>query len=377
MSLFELSEEQEALVGLATDIATRSFKDKALTWQFTDEAPWKNIEILREAGLVGLTIDPEYGGGGRSPVDALLVTEAISSVCPTTGSLANSLDLGPVGIVNFLGSEEQKATYLPQLLAGTMRPCIALSEPEAGSELTALRTAARIEGDTCVINGQKVFSSGADKGDVYFVYVRFGPGPAGIGAVIVERDTPGLTVGTARHHMSGDTWAPLYFDDCRVPASNVLPLKNGFKDLISIYSLERTAAAAKCIGIAQCAMNMALEHAKTRVQFGQPIADFQGIRWKFADMAIRLDAARLLTYRAVSNATDGRPVRKEASMAKVAATEAAGFVCDESIQILGGGGISMETGLEWLYRLARGYRVAGGTSEIHRNMIAKEVLAGR
>lgn len=374
---FSLSEEQAQIVALARDIATREFKAHAFEWRLTNARPTENLRRLREAGLLGMTIPEQYGGGGRTPLESMLVTEAIGSVCPTTAAFANVYDLGPTGTINYLGSPEQKAWLLPRFARGELEPSIAVTEPEAGSSMAGLRTTGRIEGDRCIINGGKIFTSRADVADIFLVYVRFGEGMKNIGAVIVERGTPGFSIGPANHHMSGDTWAPLYFDNCSVPAANVLPTARGYGDLIAIYSIERTAAAAKCLGIAQCALDRAIEYAQVRRQFGQPIARFQGLRWKFADMALRLEGARLLAYRAAANAQDGRPSRKESSMAKLAASEAACFVCDEAMQILGAMGMSVEAGMEWLYRLARGYRIAGGTSEIHRNMIADAVLEGK
>jgi alkylation response protein AidB-like acyl-CoA dehydrogenase len=377
MLSFSLSGEQEAIVSLARDLAQKEFKAKAFEWRLSNARPVENLKRLRDVGLLGMTIPVEYGGGGRTPLESMLVTEAISSVCPTTAAFANVYDLGPTGTISYLGSPEQKAWLLPKFARGELEPSIAVTEPEAGSSMSGLRTTGRMEGDRCIINGGKIFTSRADAADIFLVYVRFGEGSKNIGAVIVERGTPGFSIGPANHHMSGDTWAPLYFDQCSVPAGNVVPVAKGYSDLIAIYSIERTAAAAKCLGIAQCALDRAVEYAHTRRQFGQPIAQFQGLRWKFADMALRLESARLLTYRAAANAQNGRPSRKESSMAKLAASEAACFVCDEAMQVLGAMGMSVEVGMEWLYRLARGYRVAGGTSEIHRNMIADAVLDGR
>lgn len=374
MSLL-LNEEQKSLVELAKTIARESFPSKVIPWSAREDLPWAELKIARDAGLVALSVPEEYGGGGRSPVDSILLIEALSSVAPEIANFINIFDLGPLGILNFLGSDAQKSKYLRRFVEGELVPAIGLTEPGAGTALTSLSTRAVVSGDKVVINGRKIFTSYSPVADVFFVYVRFGEGPRGIGAVIVERGDPGFEIGATQRYMSGEPWAPLYFDECEIPADRILPLKEGFKDLISIYSLERTAAAAKCVGLAQLAFDRALQQANSRQQFGQRIGDFQGIQWKIADMATRIEAARLLTYRAAHNAVNGRPVRYESSMAKLAASEAACYVCDETIQIFGGMGISVDGDVEWMYRLARGYRVAGGTSEIHRTMIGKDILA--
>jgi alkylation response protein AidB-like acyl-CoA dehydrogenase len=375
LTFFALDDEQQALVDLARTIASENFSAKEGHWSTRAELPWAELKIARDAGLVALSVPEEYGGGGRSPIDSILLVEALTSVAPATAAFINLFDLGPAGILTFLGSPDQKDKYLRRLVAGELLPAIGLTEPEAGTALTSLKTRAVVDGDRCTINGRKIFTSFSPVADIFFVYVRFGEGNRDIGAVIVERDDPGFEVGAIQRYMSGEPWAPLYFDNCTVPTDRILPLKEGFKDLISIYSIERTAAAAKCVGIAQFAFERALRHANQREQFGRKIGDFQGIQWKIADMATRIESARMLTYRAADNAVNGRPVRYESSMAKLAASEAACYVCDETIQIFGGTGISVDGEIEWLYRLARGYRVAGGTSEIHRTMIGKDFLA--
>jgi len=372
---FTMTPEQAEIVHLTDEIVARErFAEHAFDHYRSGEAPSHNLDVLRNSGLLGLSVAQQYGGGGLTPYEALLATEKVTSACPITGTIMNGCDLGPTGILNQHGTPEQKQKYLRQLSQAHQRVSISLTEPGAGSQLTALQTRAEVVGDECIITGDKVFCSGADKADLFFVYVRFGPKTEDIGAVIVERNTANFEIGPTYTHMSGSRWAPLHFDKCAIPTSNILPLENGFRDLIGTYNLERAGAAIKAIGVAARAMTFAKEHVQTRTQFGQPLSDFQGVRWKFADMELKLEAARLLTYRAVANAVDGRPSRHESSLAKVAASEAANFICDEAIQVCGATGVQVEVGLEWLYRLARVTRIAGGASEVHRNIIAKSVL---
>lgn len=373
--MFGLSEDQVDLIAASRTLALDKFKAKAMQWHRTSEYPAENIAALRDAGLLGLCAPKLVGGGGRSEFDALLVLDAIGSVCPTTAAAMNVFDVGPLSILTKHGSAAQQEKYIPRMLNGELRLSIALTEPDAGSELTGLKTSGRVDGSEVLLNGVKVFSSGANAADVFLVYVRFGPKLSDIGAVIVEKGSPGLVTGPTRTFMSGSTWAELRFEDCRVPIENILPLENGFKDLILTYNMERLGAVAKSLGIAECARTRAQEYVLSRHQFGGPLWDQQGLRWKFADMEMRIESARLLMMKAAANAVDGNPSRIESSMAKLAASEAASFVCDEAIQVCGGTGFDEESGLPWLYGLARSYRIAGGASELHRNMIAKDQLA--
>jgi alkylation response protein AidB-like acyl-CoA dehydrogenase len=284
---------------------------------------------------------------------------------------------GPPTFLAKWGTEDQKARYIPGIVAGTTAASISLTEPEAGTDLTALRTAAKVVGDECVLNGLKIFCSNAQLADWFLVFVRFGPGAAGIGAVIVDRDTPGFTISPSHAHMSGKPWSELFFDDAVIPAANVLFDGNGFSRLLASYSLERCAAGAYVLGIAQLALDLAVEYVEQRTQFGRPIADFQFVQGHLSDMYLALEQARLLVYTAASVGETGVASRRISSAAKVAATEAACLVTDRAMQLHGGGGMSQDLPLEWLYRLVRPYTVAGGTSDIHRSMIASELVGRR
>jgi alkylation response protein AidB-like acyl-CoA dehydrogenase len=212
--------------------------------------------------------------------------------------------------------------------------------------------------------------------DHILLFCRFGPGTGGIGAVILDRDTPGLTISKPHHHMGGNMWHELFLDNAAVPRENVLFEGNAFRKLMGSYSLERTAAGAWSLGVAQAAFEMACDYANERKQFGRPIAEFQLVQGRIADMWLRLEQARWLVYKACVDA-DGTASRLESSMAKVAGTEAAVYVTDQAMQMFGASGMSQEMPLEWMYRMVRPYMVAGGTSDIHRVMIASEVLQRR
>ena len=251
-----------------------------------------------------------------------------------------------------------------------------IDHPGAGTALTDLATRASIDGKVCRITGSKTFCSNAGVNDHILLFCRFGAGTSGIGAVILDRDTPGLTISKAHHHMGGTPWHELFLDDAEIPLENVLFPGNAFRKLMGSYSLERTAAGAWVLGVAQAAFELARDYSMERQQFGRPICEFQMVQTRLADMYLRLEQARWLVYKACVDA-DGTASRLESSAAKVAATEAAVFVTDQAMQMFGASGMSQEMPLEWMHRMVRPYTVAGGTSDIHRSMIASEVLGRR
>jgi alkylation response protein AidB-like acyl-CoA dehydrogenase len=374
---FSFSEEQQEIWDLLTKVAIERLRPKAFERRFTMERPADNLRLLGELGILGIALPKEVGGEGRPEADAILALERIAWGCPLTGEFALGSAAGPSIFIAKWGSDYQKQTFLPSVINGSASCAISLTEPEAGSALTDLRTAAKIHGDVCVINGQKTFCSMAGDSEWILVFVRFGEGTDGIGAVIVDKNAPGFTVGVQRRHMSGASWHDLIFNNTEVPVQNILFDSGGFRKLMSSYSMERCAGAAWALGVAQIAMDMAVEYANSRKQFGRPISDFQFVQGPLADMYIRLESARLMLYRAVVGADRGLPTRLESSAAKVVATEAAVFVTDRAMQIHGGGGMSEDLPLEWLYRYVRPLLVASGTSDIHRSMIASEVLGRR
>lgn len=374
---FDLDEDSREIRDLARRVAIERLRPTAFERRHTYEFPGENMKLLGELGLLGLCLPEEYGGGGRPELDAVLVIEQLAWGCPVTGARAVMAMTGPCSFIAKFGSEKQKKRYIPPVCAGEERWSISLTEPQAGSALTDMTTRAEIVGDECVINGGKTFCGAAADSDHILVFVRFGPGVSGIGAVIVHRNTPGLTMSPRHEFMSGSSWYELFFDDAVVPASDVLFDGDGMRKLLSAYSLERTATGALCLGIAQIAMDMSIEYAEQRHQFGRPISDFQMIQDKLARMYIKLESARLLTYRAIARSANGLPSRIDSSAAKVAATVAATEVCHEALQIHGAAGMTREMPLEWLYRIVRPYQVAGGTTEIHLSMVAAELIGRR
>jgi hypothetical protein len=322
---------------------------------------------------MGMTVPVQYGGQGRALLDVVLVIEQVARACGVTGRLLVDSNLGPVGAIVHLGTEAQKQKYLPRVVRGD-KPAIAITEHGAGSAASELETRAERDGDAWVLTGTKRWITGAGVSRTYVVLCRFDgiPGSAGIGALIVEADTPGLAV-TRRERAMGMRGIPegeVVFDRCRVPGDNLLSPAGGFKRLMSAYNGQRLGAATVALGLAQGALEAAVRYAGERQQFGRPIGHFQGLRWMVADMALQVEAARQLIYRAAANAGHGLPDMIEAAMAKTLASETAMRVTNEALQIFGASGYSRDLPLERMVRDARMFTIGGGTVQMMRNVIA-------
>jgi alkylation response protein AidB-like acyl-CoA dehydrogenase len=370
---FPLTTEQEALQAHARALADAEFRERAAHWDEREEYPWENVKQLVAAGLMGMAIPAAYGGKGRAVLDVILVIEQIARCCGVTGRLMVDSNLGPVGAIVHHGSEGQKQKYLPRVIQGD-KPAIAITESGAGSAAADLTTRAERDGDAWVLSGTKRWITGAGVSRTYVVFCRFDgiPGAAGIGALIVDAETPGLAV-TRRERAMGMRGIPegeVVFDHCRVPAEDLLLPAGGFKRLMSAYNGQRLGAAAVALGLAQGALEAAVQHARTREQFGRPIGRFQGLRWMVADMALQVDAARQLVYRAAANAGHGLPDMVEAAMAKIQASETAVRVTNDALQIFGASGYSRDLPLERMVRDARMFTIGGGTVQMMRNLVA-------
>jgi hypothetical protein len=370
---FPLTPEQAALQARVRALADAAFRDRAARWDEREEYPWDNVKQLVDEGLMGMAIPPEYGGQGRSLLEVVLAIEAVARVCGVTGRLLVDSNLGPVGVLVHHGTEAQKRQYLPRVLAGD-KPAIAITEPDAGSAASDLATTATRDGDGFRLDGTKRWITGAGVSRTYVVFCRFDgrPGAAGVGAVIVEADTPGLRV-TRRERamgMRGIPEAEVVLDRCRVPAENLVLGPGGFKRLMAAYNGQRLGAATVALGLAQGALELAVRHAGTRLQFGRPIGHFQGLRWLVADMGIQVEAARQLIYRAAANAGHGLPDMTEAAVAKTFASEMAVRVTSDALQVFGASGYSRDLPLERMVRDARMFTIAGGTVQMLRNVVA-------
>jgi alkylation response protein AidB-like acyl-CoA dehydrogenase len=375
---FELTAEQSALRARARELADGVFAARAARWDEREEYPWDNVKDLAAAGFMGMTIPREYGGGDRPLLDVVLVIEEIARACGVTGRIVVEGNLGVVGALRAYGTEAQKRRYFPWVLEGE-KPAIAITEPEAGSAATDLLTRAEDVPEGWRVSGHKRYITGAGTSRLYLVYARFGgrAGADGIGGVFVERETPGFRIGR-REFMMGLRGIPegeLHFEGCVVPRENLLVGPgDGFKKLMRAYNGQRLGAATVALGLAQGAYERALAYSTERRQFGRPIADFQGLRWKLADMSVKLDAARLLIHRAAARADRGFPDALEAAKAKTFTAETAQAVTSEALQIHGAAGYGRSLPLERMVRDARMFAIGGGTLEMMRNLIADGLL---
>ena len=330
---------------------------------------------------MGMTIPREHGGVDRPLLDVVLVIEEIARACGVSARIVVEGNLGVVGALRAYGTEAQKRRYFAWVLEGE-KPAIAISEPAAGSAATDLVTRADETGAGFRLTGHKCWITGAGTSRLYLVYARFGErsGAEGIGGVFVERDTPGFRIGR-RELMMGLRGIPegeLHFDGCDVPRDNLLVgAGEGFKKLMRAYNGQRLGAATVALGVAQGAYEKALAYAAQRKQFGHAIGDFQGIRWKLADMAIKLDAARLLIHRSAARAGRDFPDALEAAKAKTFAAETAQEVTSQALQIHGAAGYGRSLPLERMVRDARMFAIGGGTLEMMRNLIADRLLPTR
>ncbi|SCG71984.1 acyl-CoA dehydrogenase family protein [Micromonospora inositola] len=375
-----LSDEQRELVRWASEFAESKLAAEAMLRQDRDSpAEWQNhSSFLAQQGLLGLSLPEQYGGGGLKRLDALLVVEAVSRVCPYSGAIVRWTVGGPSAFIAELANPELKAAYLPDIARGAAAISVAMTEPDAGTASSDLTSRAVHTNGQYTITGSKIFITLADRATAFVVYCRFveAGGDAGVGAIIVNRDAPGLRVGERIEWMGGNVY-PLYLDDVVVDEAQVLISPQGSKDsykrLMQTYNVERLGGLFELLGIAQLALDKSVTYARERHQFGKPIASFQAVQLRLADMAMRLAAARLLTYKAASSADNGTVSRLDVSMARVTTTEMVQQVTSDAMHIHGGYGLTKEFGLEWLYRFTRHHTIAGGTSDIHRSMIASDL----
>ncbi|MFN3284997.1 MAG: acyl-CoA dehydrogenase [bacterium] len=377
---FALSEEHRLVQQTARDFATREILPVASRLDAEHRFPAEIVRGLAELGLMGVMVPEEYGGAGMDNVAYVLAMEEVARACASTAailSVNNSLVCDP--ILRY-GTEQQKRRYLPVLASGREIGCYCLTEPQAGSDAASLQTTARLDGDSWVLNGTKVFVTNAREAWVFIVYARTEPEPGarGISAFIVERDHPGISVGKVERKMGllASSTCEVLLQDCRVPRDNLLGARGeGFKVALSTLDGGRIGIAAQAVGIARAALEESVAYARERRQFGRPIAEFQAIQWKIADMATRIDAARLLTLRAAWLRDQGKRCTVEASMAKLAASETAMFAAHQGVQIFGGYGYIKDYPVERYFRDAKITEIYEGTSEIQRLVIARNLLA--
>ena len=374
---FHLSSEQIAFADALHKLGKDKLAPGALSRNHSPDYPWEIAELLSQQGLLGITLKEADGGMGGTLMDAVIAIQTIALYCPKSADIVQAGNFGPIRSFAEYATEDQKERYLPDLLAGKAVISLGMTEPDAGSAVTELTTnAKKVEGGY-LVNGSKVFSTHSPDAKVFLIYLRYGPGLDGIGSMLIERDTPGFEIGQPSSFMSGERWSQLYFADCFVPDKNVLLGPGGFKKQISGFNVERIGNASRSLALGRYTFLQAKEYAKNRTQFSRKIAEFQGIQWKFAEMATKLEAAQLLLYKAALNADSGLPSPYETAMAKLICNETGFNVANEALQIMGASGYSQENLVEYCVRRTRGWMIAGGSIEILKNRIAEEVLEMR
>jgi alkylation response protein AidB-like acyl-CoA dehydrogenase len=376
---FRPTEEQELLRRSVREFAEAEIRPHVMEWDEAQRFPMELLPKLASLGLMGIQLSEEYGGSAMSAVDYCICIEELARVCPAIAlSVAAHNGLCSSHIAMF-GSEAQKRQYLPRLVGGEVLGAWALTEAGAGSDAAGMRTTAVRQGECWIINGSKTFITHGRIGGVMVVMTITDPasGHRGISAFIVEHGTPGMSAGKKENKLgmrASDT-SEVIFQDCRVPASQMLGEEGqGFINTLQVLDAGRIGIAALAVGLAQGAYEAARQYARVRRQFGQPIAAFQAIQWKLANNATRIEAARLLTYRAAYLKDQGRRMTRESSMAKLYASEAAVAAADDCVQIHGGYGFVKDYPAEKFFRDVKLVTIGEGTSEIQRLVIARQLL---
>lgn len=379
----DLSPAEELLQRQARELAQRVMLPRAAETDRSESYPWYAVEALREQGWMGMTVPVAYGGRGASVMDAVLLIEEMAKVCAASGRIAVECNMGAVGAIMAYGSEAQKQLAAGLVLGGD-KPAICITEPEAGSAATEMRTTATRRSDgSYVLQGSKHWITGAGVSRLHLVFARViedGVAQGIAGFIVVGPDVPGMTI--RRLYAMGIRGVPeghVEFDGVVVPAEMKLVApggpERGFAALMTAYNAQRVGAATVALGVAQGAYELALAYVQQRQQFGRPIGEFQGLQWMLADMAIQLDAARALIYRAArSQGSGGFPDLFAAAKAKVLASEVAVKVTYDALQLHGAVGYGRERPLERMVRDARMFTISGGTAQVLRTQIASRLL---
>ena len=379
---FRLSAEQQELKDAARAFARAELPAIAAELEAGDTPPSHAlIRRYAELGFLGVNIPEAYGGLGLGALEALIILEEFAQISSAVAFPVFESCVGPVRAIERFGSESLKQRVVPAVCRGEVVVAVSMSEPDAGSALTDLKTTARLSGDRGVVNGTKRWCSGGGHADGYVVYCRLSdaPGPKGIGAVYVEKDTPGLSFGPHEQLMGfrGIPSSDLYFDNCEVSADNIVVPAGGFKKLMEAFDLERCGNATMSLGQASGALEDVVAYVQERQQFGKPIIDFQAVQLKLAEMRMKVDAARLLIYRAAANAEEGLPSVLESSLGKCFANTISREVTGDALQLMGAYGYSKAFPMERRLRDAWGWGIAGGAIDIQKTNIASAMVGRR
>jgi butyryl-CoA dehydrogenase len=379
---FTLSEEQKLLQETARRFAQQELPVLARELEADDRSvDPKWMKTYAEMGFFGINVPEQYGGQGMGHLEAVLVLEELAKISSAVAMPVFEGNFGPMAVLVHFAPEALKRRLLPQVCAGKLLIAVSMSEPDAGTALTDLKTRAELHDNKVVINGTKRWCSGAGHAQGYLVYCRMSdaPGAAGIGAVFVEKGTPGFSFGKREELMGfrGIETADMFFDNVELPASHVVLPAGSFGKLMAAFNLERCGNTTMSLGVAAGALDYALGYVQERRQFGKPIVEFQAVQLKLAEMALKVEASRLLLYRAVANAGQGLPSVLESSMAKCFANEIVREVAGAAMQLMGGYGYSKQFDMERRLRDAWGWGIAGGTIDVQKVNIASALVGRR
>ncbi|BBE35637.1 acyl-CoA dehydrogenase family protein [Sphingosinicella microcystinivorans] len=379
---FQLNEQQVELQEAARRFARETLPTLAQELEKTNQpVPHEMVKRYGGLGFLGINVDPAYGGLGLSNLEALLVVEEFAKISGAVAFPVFEACAGPVKAIERFGSETLKQRAIPPVCRGEAIIAISMSEAEAGTALTDLRTRGTIEGDTVVLNGAKRWCSGGGHADAYLVYCRLSdaPGAKGIGAVYVEKDTPGLSFGQPETLMGfrGVPSSDIYLEDVRVPLDNMVVPAGGFSKLMEAFDLERCGNATMSLAQAAAALEDVLEYVQERKQFGRALVEFQAVQIRLAEMKMKVEAARLLIHRAAANAANGHPSILDSSLAKCYANSISREVTGDAMQLMGAYGYSSEFAMERRLRDAWGWGIAGGAIDIQKVNIASAMVGRR
>ena len=379
---FRLTDQQIELRETARHFARAELPEIAKACEESAAPPSHDlIKRYAEMGFLGVNVPEEYGGLGLGNLEALLILEEFAKISSAVAFPIFESCVGPVRAIEHFGSDALKSRVVPAVCKGEAVVAIAMSEPDAGSALTDLKTRAVQRGDKVILNGMKRWCSGGGHADGYVVYVRMSddPGARGIGAVYVEKDAPGVTFGPQENLMGfrGVPSSDIFFDDAEVPAENIVVPAGGFKKLMEAFDLERCGNATMALGQASGALEGVLDYVQERQQFGKPIVEFQAVQMRLAEMQMKVEAARLLIHRVACNAQEGLPSILDSSVAKCYANEIAREVTGSAVQLMGAYGYSREYGMERRMRDAWGWGIAGGAIDIQKINIASAMVGRR
>jgi len=374
-----LTEEQKMIKELSRQIAEEKIRPHAQEYDEKEEFPWDMVKVMAESDLCGIYIPQEYGGMGGGALELCICVEELSRACGGTALVLAATALGTYPILLF-GSEEQKKKYLPDIAKGKKLSAFALTEAQAGSDASAIQTTARKEGDHYVLNGVKQWITNGGEADIYSVIAVTDrkKGARGISAFIVEKGTPGFEFGKKEKKLGirASATRELIFTDCKIPKENILGREGmGFIVAMKTFDNSRPGVAAQAVGIAQGAIDLALDYAKQRVQFGKSIASFQAIQFMLADMSTQVEAARALVYSVARMIDAGvKNVSRPSAMAKLFASDVAMKVTTDAVQIYGGYGYMRDYPIEKFMRDAKITQIYEGTNQIQREVIALDLI---